>query len=68
MGLTSYNTHRRLQAEKAKVKVPKKEKHTYNSIKALDRSEQCKMCKEMGLKGYTTIKEDARINLILANQ
>ncbi len=68
MGLTAYNTHRRLQAEKAKQKPVEQEKHTYDSIKALDRSEQCNMCKELGLKGYTTCKEDVRIKMILDNQ
>ena len=68
MGLTAYNTHRRLQAEKAKQEPVKQEKHTYNSIKTLDRSKQCALCKQLGLKGYTTCKEEVRIQMILDNQ
>lgn len=70
MGLTSQNKRRRLQVNENKQKPVEtvKVQETYETLKALDRSQQCKMCRELGLKGYTTCKEDVRIKMILDNQ
>ncbi len=68
MGLTSQNRRRR-EAAKAKLeKVVTHEettKHTYETLKSLTRSEQCSVAKELGLKGYTTMKTEAITELIL---
>lgn len=66
MGLTAYNRRRRLKAEKLKpIEKVEEPKYTIESLKELGRSEQCVICKKLGLKGYTTVKEDVRIKMIL---
>ena len=75
MGLTSQNRRRREKAERQKLKELEEAeleeveeqpiKHTLESLTSLDRSEQFELCKELGLKGYTTKKSKDIVNMIL---